>query len=140
MATARLFITLYLDADVSKKLARALRENSFDAVSAKEVGNAELDDRAQLEYAIREHRAILTHNSQDFVRLLDECWRAGKEHYGVVVSEQLPLGEMFRRLLRLLNAVPADEMKNSFRNLGGFKQQGEMRYALGIQNLSKAFG
>jgi len=44
MATARLFVALYLDADVSNKLAIALRNNGFDAVSAKEIGNAALSD------------------------------------------------------------------------------------------------
>lgn len=64
MATARLFLALYLDADVSKKLASALRKNRFDVVSAQEVGKAELDDRAQSEYAINEQRTILTYNSK----------------------------------------------------------------------------
>ena len=54
MASARLFIALYLDADISKKLAKQLRARGMDAISAHEVGNAELDDRAQMEYAIRE--------------------------------------------------------------------------------------
>ncbi len=121
MATARLFIALYLDADVSKKSAPTLREKGFDVISAKEVGNAELDDRAQLEYAIGQRRAILTCNIQDFVPLLDEYWRAGREHYGVIVSEQLSVGELLRRVLNLLNTVDADEMKNSYRDLGEFK-------------------
>ena len=29
----------------------------------------------------------LTYNSQDFVPLLDKYWRMGREHYGVIVSE-----------------------------------------------------
>ncbi|MEW5720617.1 MAG: DUF5615 family PIN-like protein, partial [Chloroflexota bacterium] len=107
--------------DVSRHLARALRERGFDAISAKEIGNAELNDCAQLDYATAEHRAILTHNAQDFVPLLSEYWRAGKEHYGVIVSQQLPFSRLLRRVLKLLNTVDADEMKNSFRNLGEFK-------------------
>ncbi len=121
MATARLFIALYLDADVSRHLARAIRENGFDAVSAKKIGNAELQDRAQLDYAIAEHRAIVTHNIQDFAPLLNEYWRIGKEHYGIIVSQQLPLSELLRRVLKMLNTVDADEMKNSYRDLGEFK-------------------
>ncbi|MBI5034064.1 MAG: DUF5615 family PIN-like protein [Chloroflexi bacterium] len=121
MATARLFIALYLDADVSKKLASAIRDNGFDAVSAKEVGNAELDDHAQMEYAIAQHRAILTHNSQHFMPLMNEYWRAGKEHYGIIISQQLPLGELLRRVLKLLNTIDAGQVKNSYRDLGEFK-------------------
>lgn len=121
MATSRIFVALYLDADVSRKLAKALRENGFDAVSAVEVGNAKLSDLAQFNYAIGDQRAILTYDSKDFARLFDEYWQAGKEHYGIIVSEQLPVSEMLKRLLRLLDSVTADEMKNSFRNLGEFK-------------------
>ena len=121
MATARLFVALYLDTDVSKKLARALRQNGFDAVSAWDVSNAHLDDRDQMEYAIREHRTVLTHNSQHFVPLMNEYWREGREHYGVIVSQQLPLGELLRRVLKMLNTVDAEQMKNSYRDLGEFK-------------------
>ncbi len=121
MATARLFIALYLDANISKKLAKQLRARGIDVISAHDVGNAELDDRAQFEYAIHEQRTILTFNSQDFVPLLDEYWRQGKEHCGLVVSEQLPLGELLRRALKMLNTVDAEQMKNSYRDLGEFK-------------------
>jgi len=121
MATARLFINLYLDADVSRNLARAIRKNGFDAISAKEIGNAELNDRAQLDYAIAGHRAILTHNIQDFAPLMDEYWRVGKEHYGIIVSRQMSLGELLRRVLKMLDTVDADAMRNSYRDLGEFK-------------------
>lgn len=121
METAHLFIALYLDADVSRNLASEIRVKGFDVISAKEVGNAELKDRAQLDYAIAEHRALLTHNIQDFVPLLNEYWRDGKEHFGVIGSKQMSLGELLRRVLNLLNTVDSEEMKNSYRDLAEFK-------------------
>jgi hypothetical protein len=119
--TTRLFIALYLDSDMSRKLAKALRDEGFDAVSAWEVGNEALKDDQQLEYAVSQQRAMVTFNEDDFTNLLNEYWHAGKEHYGIIVSEQLPVGVVLKRLLRLLDTISADEMKNSFRNLGVFK-------------------
>ena len=119
--TTRLFISLYLDSDMSQKIARALRDEGFDAISAWEVKNEELEDDNQLEYAVSQQRAIVTFNEDDFTSLLKEYSHAGKEHYGIIVSEQLPIGVMLTRLLRMLDTISADEMKNSFRNLGEFK-------------------
>ena len=120
MAT-RLFIALYLDADVSKKIAEAIRAEGFDAISAAELGQTKFSDEEHLEYARSQQRAILTHNHDDFARLFDQYWRAGKEYYGIIVSEQLPIGVILTRLLQMLDTISADEIKNSFRNLGEFK-------------------
>jgi predicted nuclease of predicted toxin-antitoxin system len=114
----QLFVALYTDADVTPKLARLLRERKFDAVSAHEVGNAESEDSEQLAYAASQGRVILTYNAKDYAPLLDEYWWAGREHHGIIVSEQLPIGELLRRVLRFLNTVTADEMRNNYKNLG----------------------
>jgi predicted nuclease of predicted toxin-antitoxin system len=94
---------------------------NYDAISAYEVGNAELEDAEQFDFAIRQGRAIVTHNAHDFEPLVDQYYAQGKEHFGLIIAEQLPIGELLRRLLRLLNTVSADEMKNSYRDLGEFK-------------------
>jgi len=39
-----LFVALYLDADVDRKLADRMRAEGFEAVSAREVGNDELSE------------------------------------------------------------------------------------------------
>ena len=92
-----LFVALYCDADVTPKLAKSLRERGFDAISAYESGNMELADAEQLAYAVSQGRAILTHNSKDFAPLVEQYWWEGREHSGVIVSEQLPVGELLRR-------------------------------------------
>jgi hypothetical protein len=117
----RLYIALYTDADVHGKLAGQIRARGFDAVSADEVGNKGLDDLAQLEYAVTQRRVLLTHNARDFEPLAKEYWNTGKDHFGIVVSQKLPIGELLRRVLKMLNTVDADEMKNSYRDLGEFK-------------------
>ena len=115
-----LFVSLYLDADVNLKLAELLRAEGFEVVSAREVGNDELSDEAQLTYATARGQTIVTHNTKHFVPLFDEWWFAEKKHYGIVVSAQLPIGELLRRTLRFLNTVTADEMANNIVYLAMF--------------------
>ncbi|MEW5717662.1 MAG: DUF5615 family PIN-like protein [Chloroflexota bacterium] len=119
----RLFIALYLDADVDKRLAEELRKRGVDAVSAREIGRDLVSDEDQLEYAISQQRAVLTHNSRHWEPLFEEYWNAGKEQFGIIVSEQIPIGETLRRVLKLLDTVTADEMKNNFKNLGEFAER-----------------
>jgi len=52
------------------------------------LGKSDLD---QLEYAIKQKRVLLTHNIGDFVQLSQEFARDEKPHFGILVSDQLPL-------------------------------------------------
>jgi predicted nuclease of predicted toxin-antitoxin system len=123
MPEARLLIRLYLDADVDVKLAANLRRAGYDCVSAREVGNAALDDETQIVFATNEGRVLLTHNIQDFVPIFERWWHANRNHPGIVVSQQIPLGELQQRVMRLLDTVTADEMKNNLRNLAEFAER-----------------
>ena len=116
-----LYIRLYPDQDVHKRVASGLRLRSFDAVSAHEVGRCGCTDEEQLSYAASERRTIFTYNTLDFLKLHITWLEQGREHFGVIVSDQLPVGETTRRLLALLNRISADEMKNQMRWLQTFK-------------------
>jgi len=116
-----LFIRLYLDEDVHKRVATAIRLRGFDVVSAHEVGHWGLDDEEQLSYAAAEGRALFTYNTPDYLQLHLGWLQCGKGHYGIIVSDQLPIAEAVRRLLNLLNRVTADEMRNQIRWLQAFK-------------------
>lgn len=118
--STRLFVAIYTDADIRGGLAAQIRLRGFDAISAYEAGNAELSDFDQLAYAANQRRAILTCNAKDFAPLADNWWQNGRQHYGIIVSEQLPLGEMLRRVLRLLDSISADALENGYRNLAEF--------------------
>jgi hypothetical protein len=119
----RLFIALYTDADVNQALAEQLCKRGFDAISARDLGKYECSDQEQLDFATLEQRTILSFNIDHFTVLFEEYWNAGKEHYGIIVSKQVPLGELLRRLLKLFDTVSADEMKNNFKNLGEFAER-----------------
>jgi hypothetical protein len=120
----RLFVALYIDEDITHKLAKALRERGFDAIAAYEAGNIGIPDPVHLEFAASQRRALLTCNAKDFSPLFDEWWEAGKEHYGIIVSDQLEFGEMLRRVLNLLDSVTAGEMRNNYKNLAEFAIRG----------------
>lgn len=114
-------VKLYLDHDISYRIAEQLRARGYDTIGAWEVGNAELPDQAQLEYAAGQGRVLVTCNTQDFAPLYLEWWNAGRHHNGIITSEQLEFGEMLRRLLRFLAAVTAKEMRDMIHNLAEFK-------------------
>jgi len=116
----KLFILLYTDADIHADLAEQIRNHGFDAISAREKQQRGLDDEPQLEYATSQGRAILTHNQRDFAPLHEKWQREGREHAGIILSVQIPIGELLRRTLNLLNQVTADEIHNNLRHLSDF--------------------
>ena len=70
-------VKLYLDHDISYRMAEQLRARGHDAIGAWEVGSAELPDQVQLEYAAGQGRVLATCNTQDFVPLyLPRCGNA----------------------------------------------------------------
>ena len=107
---APLFIRLYLDEDVAPVVAAALRRRGFDAISVHDLARWGRSDREQLAYAAADGRALFTFNAADFLRLHREWLASGRSHGGIIVAEQAPVGEITRRLLKLLNRVTADEM------------------------------
>ncbi len=89
-------------------------------MAVQEAGNAEASDEEQMAFAAAHGRALLTCNARDFTPIFEAYWYSGREHFGVIVSEQLELGEMLRRVARLLDTVNTDEMRNNWKNLAEF--------------------
>jgi uncharacterized protein with PIN domain len=106
-------IKLYLDEDVHKKIAVALRLKGYDVVSAHEVQKQSLSDYQQLEYVVSEQRAIFTFNAGDFDRLHKEYIKSGKNHFGILLSKQIPIGETINRLTKFLFAHSKEEIRNN---------------------------
>lgn len=74
-------------------------------------------DKEQLLFAIKENRCFMTFNVGHFVQLHTGWLQSGREHAGIIVSRQLPVGESLRRLLVLLQRETATSMKNQLRFL-----------------------
>ena len=111
---------LYVDADITPKLARALRQRGYDVLSAHEAGNAAAPDSEQMEFAVAQERALLTCNAADFTVIFEDYWYADREHFGVIVSEQLELGEMIRRVATLLDAAHAADRRRCWKSPAEF--------------------
>ena len=123
--TPSLFIQLYTDEDVTTALAVALRQRGFVAQSAIEAGlGGEPNDEVHLAYATEHRMSVLTFNGKDFVPIAQRWALQGRDHAGIVVSEQLgleQLGELLRRVLKMLDSMTADEMQNAFLYLSQFR-------------------
>ena len=110
-------VRLFLDEDVHTALAVALRKRGHDAVHALEAKRLGLPDEPQLTYATADDRSLVTFNVGDFVRLHNRWVTEGREHAGIIVSRQLPVGESLRRLLGLLQKESGESLKGQIRFL-----------------------
>ena len=82
---------LYLDEDLSPKIAEIARRRGCDAISAHEHGALGIPDAAQLDRAVRAARCLVTRNRDDFVRLSLERYAHHQPHHGVlIVPRSLP--------------------------------------------------
>ena len=79
------------------------------------------DDEKQMAWAASEQRAVVTFNFADFVVLHEKYLQEGRDHFGVILSTEEKIGTLLSRLLRLLNTIPADELKGQIRWLNEFK-------------------
>lgn len=79
------------------------------------------DDEVQLAFAASQKRAFVTFNHQDLAPLHKQYATQGKEHWGIILSTEENLGVLTHRLLRLLNTLSEEELKNQMRWLNEFK-------------------
>lgn len=112
---------LHLNEHMSWHLAEQLRKYGFDVTSTLELGMVEADDDVQLAFAVSQQRAIVTINHKDFEPLHEKYLAEGKDHCGIILSTEETVHEYRRRLLRLLNTLSAEDLKNQMRWLNDFK-------------------
>lgn len=89
---------LYLDEDLSPAIAPLLRWHGIDATTTHEAGNIQLDDRAQLVWATRQGRAIVTANVVDFIELAREAVATNTEHAGIILVPLSFRGDEFQAI------------------------------------------
>jgi hypothetical protein len=92
----------------------ALRKRGIDVLTPLDAGMLQKSDEEQLRFATRQGRALYTFNIGDFCRLHSEWMTAQETHAGIILARQQhqSLGEQMRRLLRLIAAKSADQMRN----------------------------
>ena len=110
--TQRLFAGVYLDEDVSVLVADVLNSRGFIVETARDAGTLGQTDKVQLEYAATNELALVTHNRRDFEALHHDYATRQQSHWGIVIAARRRPYEIARRLLRLLDAFTADELKD----------------------------
>ena len=70
---SRLFISLFLDEDVSVLIAKLIRSRAYSAMTTLESRRVGRSDVEQLEFATSQQMAILTHNAGSNVNSKGEC-------------------------------------------------------------------
>ena len=113
-------IRLYLDEDADVALAAALRQRGIEVLTTQEAGHLGLPDEDQLTFATRGERVFFTHNRGDFARLHKEMTREGRSHAGIILSDQLPVGVLLRRLSKLCFRLTQEEMTTRLEFLGSW--------------------
>ncbi len=112
---------LYLDEDVDPLLAIVLVGRGYNVQTTEEAGMRSATDEAQLQWAVGQGRAVVTHNVRDFVALAKKYATSGRAHCGIIVSDQVPLRQLLRRVLRLLDLHSAENLYNQLIWLQDFK-------------------
>jgi predicted nuclease of predicted toxin-antitoxin system len=105
-------VQLFLDEDVHMALALALRRRGYDVVHAQEADRKGKSDAEQLAYAVEHSRCLVSFNVKDFVLLHNAYVDRGQEHWGILVSKHRPVGEVLRRLLRILQVFSQESIRN----------------------------
>lgn len=113
-------IAVYLDQDVDVELAVRLRASGYDVVTTRDISNIGKSDEEQLQYAADQGRAILTHNRRHFRRLHRDWTSSGRQHSGIIVSRHLPIDELERRTLNLLQSTSVQEARGHLLSLADF--------------------
>jgi hypothetical protein len=108
----RLFARIYLDEDVDVLVAELLRARGFSADTTQEAGCTGQTNREQLAHAVEHERALLPHNRPDFETLHREYVGEERAHHGIILANRRPPHQLTARLLRLLDQLTADELKN----------------------------
>lgn len=114
-------VRYYFDEDMDIALTAALRRRGIDILTTQEAGNLQDPDEEQLAFAAQSDCVLFSHNSGDFARLHLQWMRGGRSHSGIVISDQLPLGVLLRRLSNLWFHVAKEDMVNRLEFLGSWK-------------------
>jgi predicted nuclease of predicted toxin-antitoxin system len=114
-------LSFYFDENIQTALADALKTRAIDVLTTHEAGNVGIEDIRQLAYATEKGRTILTYNKRDFALIHYHWMRIGRPHAGVILSDQLSIGVILRRLMRLYYSVNMEDMKNRLEYLSAWK-------------------
>ena len=105
---------------MDRTVVRALRARAVDVTTAWDEDMIARSDREHLDYAAEQGRVLFSFNVGDFCDLHTQYMAEGKGHAGIILARQqvYSVGELMRRLLRLIGIRSAEEMENWVEFLG----------------------
>lgn len=89
---------LYLDEDLSPRVAELLRQRGFDALGAHEAGQVGRSDLDQLRFATSENRCLVTRDVADFVEIVRDLVNRQEPHAGIILVPASFRGNEFMAL------------------------------------------
>ncbi len=114
-------IKLYLDEDVPLSFGEALNNRGVDILSTQDAGNKGFTDLEQLLFAAQDKRVIISHNKKDFIQLHKHCLEIKTQHHGIVLTDQLPIGVLLKRFMKLWFTVDSEDMINRLEFLSAWR-------------------
>ena len=108
-------IRLYIDEDAAERaVVDGLRNAGVDILTVFDAGMDQRNDRDQLVFAAEERRTLYSLNVGDFCRLHRDFLASQHERAGIVVlsRQRYSTGEKIRQLLKLIEAITAEQMKS----------------------------
>ena len=101
-------IKFYTDEHIAHAVARGLRSQGIDAITAAEVGNLSIPDEVHLQYATSQKR-VLVSKDEDFVIL----HHAQYPHAGIAIAQQFhTIGKIISGLVLIAGIYDSSEMEN----------------------------
>ncbi len=104
-------LKLFLDEDIHTGLSHALRQRGYDVIHAQDLKRKGKSDSEQLAFAVQEERCLVTFNIRDFVKLHNLYAQQNREHWGIIVARQMPIGEALRRLLKKIGLATQEDFR-----------------------------
>ena len=114
-------ISLYLDEHIQLALAEALRARGVDVLTTQEAENVGLGDLGQLTFAIESKRSLFSYNKRHFAKIHYEWMALKTPHRGIILSDQLAIGTVLRRVMKLYFSLNSEDMKNRLEYLSAWK-------------------
>ncbi len=114
-------LTLYLDEHVQLALAEALRARGVDILTTQEARNIGLHDVDQLAFAAGNKRSLFSYDKRHFAKIHYEWMSIKRQHAGIILSDQLTIGLLLRRLMKLHLSLNTEDMINRLEYLSSWK-------------------
>jgi hypothetical protein len=115
-------VWLLVDGHFSPLVAAPLHEREHDMrAPADDARVRQLSDEALLEHAVAGLRALLTNNARDFLPIVGQWARAGRDHHGLLLTFDRSMPRDRKRIGRFV--VTLDALLSQHRDEGAFQNR-----------------